>query len=607
MFDCTPCLHAVKLFRNDRNSNFPCYEIFGRVSKMSKEKVFIFIGIALIGITGGLFPIQTHAQAPEELQTQIADLQRKIQELQTKLLTIRDTKRLENAFPGIPVYFTFEKRLELSHVNSDVQYLQIILNSDPDTRLASTGPGSPGKETNKFGPLTKAAVIKFQEKYSDEILAPWKFTRGTGIVGPTTRKMLNAQLPSAQAAAPIELITPTRDFEGIEKWYAGIPNDFIFGKRLESGQVNSDVKYLQIILNTYLDTSVALVGPGSLRKETNKFGPLTKTAVIKFQEKFSDEVLNPWKLKKGTGIVGPSTRNVLNLLLTSNRSFPLNEVEQGDTLVVVTKSISETAPVGTFKSRGVDFMKVPDSEKWVGVVGIGIREEPGVYPFVLTLPDGSGIQKDITVRKKIFPRTVLQISSDLMQRGYTPTNIAQTILGKENVSFGEVFKIYTPTAYFNQEFILPLDEIKIVGGYGNIRKQGEVALRHLGVDFGVPTGTPVYAVNDGVVRYTKESTNYGKAVLIDHGLGIYSAYLHLDEFQAADGQQVKRGDIIGLSGNTGYSLAPHVHFSIRTTEGSVDPLRFIDAVNKAICSSSCSEAILTFGLKVLIPSPLTIP
>ena len=578
---------------------------------MNEKKVFIFLSIALIGITGGSFPIQTHAQASGELQAQIADLQRQIQELQTKLLTVQganppistqDPKRLESAFPAIPVDFTFEKRLELSQVNSDVQYLQIILNSDPDTHLASAGPGSLRKETTKFGPLTKTAVIKFQEKYSDEILTPWKFTRGTGIVGPTTRKMLNALLASAQASVPIELITPTRDFEGIEKWYAGIPNDFIFKKRLESGRVNSVVKYLQIILNTYPDTSVAFVGPGSLGKETNKFGPLTKEAVIKFQEKYSDEVLNPWKLKKGTGVVGPSTRNVLNLLLTSNRSFPPNEVEQGDTLVVVTENISETAPVGTFKSRKVNFIKVPDSEKWVGVVGIGIREEPGVYPFALTLPDGSGIQKDITVRKKIFPRTVLQISSDLAQQGYTPTNIAQTILGKENVSFGEVFKIYTPTAYFNQEFILPVDEIKIVGGYGNIRKQGEVALHHLGVDLEMTTGTPVYAVNDGVVRYTKESTNYGKAVLIDHGLGIYSAYLHLDEFQAADGQQVRRGDIIGLSGNTGYSLDPHLHFSIRTAEGSVDPLRFIDAVNKALCNSSCSEAILTFGLKVLIPS-----
>ena len=159
---------------------------------MNEKKVFIFLSIALIGITGGSFPIQTHAQASGELQAQIADLQRQIQELQTKLLTVQganppistqDPKRLESAFPAIPADFTFEKRLELSQVNSDVQYLQIILNSDPDTHLASAGPGSLRKDTTKFGPLTKTAVIKFQEKYSDDFLTPWKFKRGTGIVG----------------------------------------------------------------------------------------------------------------------------------------------------------------------------------------------------------------------------------------------------------------------------------------------------------------------------------------------------------------------------------------------------------------------------------------
>ncbi|MEK7173311.1 MAG: peptidoglycan-binding domain-containing protein, partial [Patescibacteria group bacterium] len=75
--------------------------------------------------------------------------------------------------------------------NLEVKYLQVVLNSNADTKLTGEGIGSSGKETDYFGGKTKQAVIKFQEKYQDEILTPVGLTKGTGIVGPTTRAMLN--------------------------------------------------------------------------------------------------------------------------------------------------------------------------------------------------------------------------------------------------------------------------------------------------------------------------------------------------------------------------------------------------------------------------------
>jgi len=98
------------------------------------------------------------------------------------------------AIVGVPAEFSFETNLKYGQVLTDVKYLQIVLNSDSATRVAESGVGSPGHETNYFGSLTNAAVIKFQEKYYDEVLAPWKFAKGTGIVGPTTRDKLNKLL-----------------------------------------------------------------------------------------------------------------------------------------------------------------------------------------------------------------------------------------------------------------------------------------------------------------------------------------------------------------------------------------------------------------------------
>ena len=122
-----------------------------------------------------------------ELQTEIARITTLIAQLQAQLSG-------SGLITGIPADFSFKVNLKYKQILSDVKYLQIALNLDPDTRVAATGAGSSGRETNYFGTATLNAVIKFQEKYASEILNPQGFSKGTGFVASATRAKLNKLL-----------------------------------------------------------------------------------------------------------------------------------------------------------------------------------------------------------------------------------------------------------------------------------------------------------------------------------------------------------------------------------------------------------------------------
>ena len=98
---------------------------------------------------------------------------------------------------------------------------------------------------------------------------------------------------------------------------------------------------------------------------------------------------------------------------------------------------------------------------------------------------------------------------------------------------------------------------------------------HTGVDIEAAMGTPVHAAADGVIYSAEYTSRYGKLVTIDHGNGMRTLYAHLSEFDVIPGQEIRRGEVIGRSGNTGRVTAPHLHFEVRLGGSPVNPYPYL--------------------------------
>jgi murein DD-endopeptidase MepM/ murein hydrolase activator NlpD len=99
---------------------------------------------------------------------------------------------------------------------------------------------------------------------------------------------------------------------------------------------------------------------------------------------------------------------------------------------------------------------------------------------------------------------------------------------------------------------------------------------HPGIDMGAAQGTPIFATGDGVVvRVEYKTSGYGLNVIVDHGYGYKTLYAHMSKIEAKPGQKVKRGQLLGLVGSTGYSTSPHVHYEVFLHDNRIDPVPFI--------------------------------
>lgn len=241
--------------------------------------------------------------------------------------------------------------------------------------------------------------------------------------------------------------------------------------------------------------------------------------------------------------------------------------QQGDAVVIYFNSKPQSV---NFDNQALDVFAYKNSN--IAVFPIAATQKPGSYTLKIVFSGNNVFEKQIKVKTRNFPKIVLGIPEELGMTSQTLETNLQT--GNQNIR--NTVEIKSENIFLNQPFGLPLfNNKKITSLFGEIRKTGDQEIRHLGIDLGGNLGAAVGSINSGVVSKAYVDPVYGNSVIVDHGHGIFSIYLHLDKIKVKENDVLKKGSVIGTLGKTGYATAPHLHLSIKINGISVDPLRFV--------------------------------
>ena len=216
----------------------------------------------------------------------------------------------------------------------------------------------------------------------------------------------------------------------------------------------------------------------------------------------------------------------------------------------------------------IDKKKVKVTSDGFFVFGLGRDRK---YDVVITI-EKNGVKEKIT--KKVQKRKYnIQRIDGLEEKTVTPPEEVYERIKKENKLIGDDKAIDSNLTYFKNKFIIPVDDAIITGVYGSQRiLNGKPKWPHYGLDFAQKEGTPVKAMLDGIVTLAEPDLYYTGATLIfDHGHGVSTLYMHMNEIFVKKGQKVKQGEVIGTVGSTGRATGAHLDVRLNWFDTRLDP------------------------------------
>ena len=200
------------------------------------------------------------------------------------------------------------------------------------------------------------------------------------------------------------------------------------------------------------------------------------------------------------------------------------------------------------------------------------REAPLQQTLVVKLDNGQKWQRDITLEKREYN---IQRIDGLEQKMVSPPAEVTARIKQDNINVANARSGNTDLDALFTRFEWPAKGV-ISGVYGSQRiLNGVPKWPHYGLDIANETGTPVYAPVDGVVTMADDLYYSGNTLILDHGMRVFSTFLHMDTITVEVGETVKQGEQIGTIGSTGRSTGPHLDWRINLGNTRLDPQTII--------------------------------
>jgi murein DD-endopeptidase MepM/ murein hydrolase activator NlpD len=246
-----------------------------------------------------------------------------------------------------------------------------------------------------------------------------------------------------------------------------------------------------------------------------------------------------------------------------------NAPRQGEALFIRLEAPDGEAPQAAWRGRRYRLFRQGDA--WVATLPVAPETPAGAQPLVISFGTGGArqeLRRSVPVSKVTFPVQRLAMTRSKASL-YTYPGVE-----KEDAAVQGAARTLTETAAWSGDWTLPVKG-RLSTPYGVRRlRNGKAVGRHRGLDLAAPAGTPVLAPAGGRVVLARKFKKHGNTVVLDHGQGVTSIYIHLSGFSVRAGQSVSRGSRLGKVGTTGASTGPHLHWSVYARGTPVDPLYF---------------------------------